>query len=529
MSQIPPVQPPQGRRRRTIVVRNGPGVADVAQSLRRLSEVSGSSVAEVDDVYDALAAIYDRRVDEQVTLALPVHSLDDAAADVADSARRLDPGLRIVLLAPRGFASADLHGLDEVVFLPASMQDLAAAFGPHPFEPPAESAEVRGEVAAPPRDEPRSDMRSPQSSRTGNVDAARAAAEASTARREPDMVELVIDDALQAFAARRSQTTVESSSARPADAPAPTGSIDARFDANDTIGDIDLTDAVVDGGDRFVTLAAELVRRELGAADVRIVTSCNDESTGAIGRDDAVVPIRHRRETLGHLVSRDASADALAPWADWLGHWLRLERTHAELRILAWTDELTGAGNRRAFERVLEETITTARPERRPVSLMYFDIDNFKSYNDRFGHEAGDEVLRETVELLRSVIRRGDHVFRIGGDEFVVIFADSRGARTGQTARPGTPGGGSSSGAMESVETIAQRFRECVSTMRFPQLGLDAPGTVSISAGVATFPWDGHDMRSLLAHADQLALQSKRSGKNTITFGPGAKDHCCDA
>jgi GGDEF domain-containing protein len=529
-SQLPPSPPSQVRRRRTIVVRNGPGVADVAQSLRRLSDASGSSVAEVDDIYDALAAIHGRRTDEQVTLALPVHSLDDATADVADSARRLDPALRIVLLAPRGFASADLDGLDEVVFLPASMQDLAAAFGGQPFEPPADSAEVRGETAAPSRDEPRPDMRAPQPSRTGNVDVARTATEPSAARREPDMVELVIDDALQAFAARRSQTVNDTTGARPTDtsaaAPAPS---QRPLDANDAIGDIDLTDAVVDGGDRFVTLAAELVRRELGAADVRIVVGCNDESGSAVARDEAVVPIRHRRETLGHLVSRDAAADALAPWADWLGHWLRLERTHSELRILAWTDELTGAGNRRAFERVLEETIAAARPERRPVSLMYFDIDNFKSYNDRFGHEAGDEVLRETVELLRSVIRRGDHVFRIGGDEFVVIFADSRGARTGQTARPGTPGGGSSSGAMESVETIAQRFRECVSTMRFPQLGLDAPGTVSISAGVATFPWDGHDMRSLLAHADQLALQSKRSGKNTITFGPGAKDHCCDA
>jgi GGDEF domain-containing protein len=56
--------------------------------------------------------------------------------------------------------------------------------------------------------------------------------------------------------------------------------------------------------------------------------------------------------------------------------------------------------------------------------------------------------------------------------------------------------------------------------MRFPKLGLDAPGTLSISGGLATFPWDGTDALSLLRHADQLALQSKREGKNLITFGP---------
>lgn len=232
---------------------------------------------------------------------------------------------------------------------------------------------------------------------------------------------------------------------------------------------------------------------------------------------------------LATLLSESTPVEKIAAHAQTLAPWLAIREQFQRLRLAAYSDPLTGAWNRRYFDQFLSGAMAAARDQRHNVTILVFDIDNFKSYNDRFGHEAGDEVLRETVELLRSVIRRGDHVFRIGGDEFVVIFADSRGARTGQTARPGTPGGGSSSGAMESVETIAQRFRECVSTMRFPQLGLDAPGTVSISAGVATFPWDGHDMRSLLAHADQLALQSKRSGKNTITFGPGAKDHCCDA
>jgi diguanylate cyclase (GGDEF)-like protein len=145
---------------------------------------------------------------------------------------------------------------------------------------------------------------------------------------------------------------------------------------------------------------------------------------------------------------------------------------------------------------------------------MVFDIDNFKTYNDRFGHEAGDEILCETVRLLTSVIRKGDRVCRIGGDEFAIIFADPEGPRSAGSAHP------------ESIETIARRFQDQVCKMRFPKLGVEAPGTLSISGGLATYPWDGADATALLRKADQLALESKRAGKNALTFGPGAQREC---
>jgi diguanylate cyclase (GGDEF)-like protein len=148
---------------------------------------------------------------------------------------------------------------------------------------------------------------------------------------------------------------------------------------------------------------------------------------------------------------------------------------------------------------------------RRAVTVLFFDIDGFKRYNDQFGHEAGDEILKETVRLLESVIRAGDRVCRIGGDEFVVVFCDLEGPRS--------PG----SNPPEDVAQIAARFQEQIWGMKFPKLGIDAPGTLSISGGLATFPWDGSDPQGLLRHADQLALQSKRSGKNVITLGPGAQ------
>jgi diguanylate cyclase (GGDEF)-like protein len=278
------------------------------------------------------------------------------------------------------------------------------------------------------------------------------------------------------------------------------------------LGDLDLVRGVLAGGGRLAELAMSLLRQRLGSADLSFLAS--DAPVG--GREAAAVEVRvaeSEAPRLGWLASGTVPASALAPWADWLATWLELDRRHEERGRQATTDELTGVGNRRAFETVLAATLAAARPQRRPVTLMVFDIDNFKTYNDRFGHEAGDEVLRETVQLLRSTIRRGDHVFRIGGDEFVVIFSDPDGPRNPGTSPP------------DSIDQIVRRFQSQVFRMRLPQLGLDAPGTISVSAGLATYPWDGLDAKSLLSHADQLAMQSKRSGKNLITFGPGAREH----
>jgi len=107
----------------------------------------------------------------------------------------------------------------------------------------------------------------------------------------------------------------------------------------------------------------------------------------------------------------------------------------------------------------------------------------------------------------------------------VVLFTDVRGARVSSGAGTVTPAFES---PFESIETIAHRFRERVCELRFPQLAADGAAGLSVSVGIAMFPWDGHDATSLLNHADQLALQSKRAGKNMITFGPGARTHCGD-
>ncbi|MFK7758626.1 MAG: GGDEF domain-containing protein [Phycisphaerales bacterium] len=232
------------------------------------------------------------------------------------------------------------------------------------------------------------------------------------------------------------------------------------------------------------------------------------------------IAVRVESKVFGSLVCADsvwasgAGARVLNQHAAWLGAWLRLEAQQRELRLAAFTDELTGAWNRRYFKRFLDAAIDQARSARRTLTLLYFDIDDFKGYNDRHGHAAGDEILVETVRLLESVIRPGDKVCRIGGDEFVVIFYEPKGPRDPGSLPP------------ESIYEIATRFQKQVCTHRFPKLGDEASGTLTVSGGLASYPWDGSDGESLLALADELALKSKRSGKNVITLGHGAQDVC---
>ena len=249
------------------------------------------------------------------------------------------------------------------------------------------------------------------------------------------------------------------------------------------------------------SLAVRLVREQTGWIDLEFL----EPEAGAANEHSAV--IEHEGDVFGWLRSPSQSRADLAPWADWLSHWLALDEAYRSYRSMAFSDDLTGAYNRRFFEAFMDSALPEARARRRPVTVMVFDLDNFKQYNDQFGHEAGDLVLTETVRLLQSVIRTGDRVCRIGGDEFVVVFADLDGPRSVGSTHP------------DAVEDIARRFQDQICSMRFPKLGVEAPGSLSISAGIATFPWDGNTSSELLRIADHRALESKRKGKNFITFG----------
>lgn len=282
-----------------------------------------------------------------------------------------------------------------------------------------------------------------------------------------------------------------------------------RSEGDAAVGDARLVHRLLSGGE-LIDVAIGLIAERVGSTGVSF------SGQPAHGSRDASAPVEVEGRLAGYLIAQDVSGSELGEQAAWLGAWLTLERQHRHQRLEALTDPLTGAWNRRYFERYLSGAIEHAKKARLSVTVMVFDLDGFKHFNDEFGHAAGDEILRETVRLLRSVIRPSDRVCRIGGDEFAVIFYEPRGPRVPTSKPP------------DSIYRIARRFQSQICGAAFPKLGADAPGTLTISGGLATYPWDGQDPTSLLERADQLAIESKRSGKNAITLGPGALRECVD-
>lgn len=275
-----------------------------------------------------------------------------------------------------------------------------------------------------------------------------------------------------------------------------------RVMTKEDVSESEILQAVLVGRD-FELPAMDVIRRRTGCCDIAFE---KDAGAGAA--------VGHQGVVYGRLVSGTIAEAELASHAAWLGQWFALRQQQEELREAAFTDDLTGAWNRRYCDRFLGTAIAQAAASRGSVTVLVFDIDNFKQYNDRFGHAAGDDILRETVRLLKSVIRPTDRVCRVGGDEFVVVFHEPQGPREPGSKPPA------------NIGEIAHRFQRQICEHRFPKLAEKAPGTLSISGGLATYPWDGRTAQELIERADQLAMQGKLQGKNAIMFGPGANKVC---
>ncbi|HSZ54285.1 MAG TPA: GGDEF domain-containing protein, partial [Tepidisphaeraceae bacterium] len=207
-------------------------------------------------------------------------------------------------------------------------------------------------------------------------------------------------------------------------------------------------------------------------------------------------PARHALSQIGQLLAKLAS----------------LQDRHNRLQRLAITDELTGSYNARYFRHFLASIIERARKMHFPVTLLLFDIDDFKKYNDQFGHGTGDEILRQAAALMRRCTRQHDLVARIGGDEFAVVFWDKEGPRQPRDPKPGVV-----SRPPQQPLQVFERFKRLIASEEFPLLGQTGKGSLTVSAGLAVFPWDANDPDSLVREADKrLMLGAKKQGKNTI-------------
>jgi two-component system cell cycle response regulator len=250
--------------------------------------------------------------------------------------------------------------------------------------------------------------------------------------------------------------------------------------------------------------------------------------------DDGVsVPILDGDQVLGLLqltgdgVDPNSARHFLTRAAETFGKLITLQERHKGLTRLATTDQLTGVANRRFFEHYLAKLLATAQAKRFPVSLLLFDIDNFKKYNDECGHATGDEILRETAELMRRCCRKHDLVARIGGDEFAVVFWEKEGPR--QPKENAQTVSAAERVPQEPLQ-ILKRFHRAISSQEFSGLGTSGRGTLTISGGLASYPWDGRTVAELVEKADHaLVFGAKKSGKNSIHLVGGNENVCDDA
>lgn len=185
-----------------------------------------------------------------------------------------------------------------------------------------------------------------------------------------------------------------------------------------------------------------------------------------------------------------------------------------ELERLATEDDLTGLKNRRYIWEFARQIIKHAKEQNGQVTLLVFDIDDLKHYNDVYGHLAGDSVLKQAAVLMRRCCRSHDVVGRIGGDEFAVVFWDEPQHKPGTGAK--TERRSAAAEHPKEALFIAERFRQQLEKTEFDLLGAEGKGVLSISGGLASFPRDGTTAEELFTKADRALLEAKRSGKNRI-------------
>jgi len=165
-----------------------------------------------------------------------------------------------------------------------------------------------------------------------------------------------------------------------------------------------------------------------------------------------------------------------------------------ELERLATHDPLTGLYNRRELEQQLKDELARAIRYKRPLSLLWLDVDHFKRINDRHGHLAGDEVLRRLSRLLQSRVRTIDYVARYGGEELVIVLPEVD--------------------ENESLE-MAERLRRLIESNPIPIAG-DMEVKVTVSIGVASFPVHGRETAQLFKKADEAMYRAKQQGRNQV-------------
>lgn len=217
-----------------------------------------------------------------------------------------------------------------------------------------------------------------------------------------------------------------------------------------------------------------------------------------------VVPLRGKNNVIGVLLIdnvttrkeiRETDVRRLMMLANHAGLALENAKTFNEVVITAQQDSLTKLWNHGHFQKLLEESLKEAKLTKKPLSLIIMDVDDFKAYNDTYGHQAGDKALEDISSISKTVVRRIDHLARYGGEEFAAVL-------------PAT--------TKEDAMKMAERLREAIEKGSDEALNGVARRKVTVSVGVASYPDDAEEKQKLVYCADGALYEAKRMGKNRV-------------
>ncbi len=198
-----------------------------------------------------------------------------------------------------------------------------------------------------------------------------------------------------------------------------------------------------------------------------------------------------------HVVGVVTQGHLLEAFAALMDEQVRLRSSLAEMQLLSLEDPLLGVGNRRAMEVDLNFTEAEARRHDKSFAVALLDIDFFKRFNDRYGHQAGDVALHQVAQTIKATVRESDRVFRYGGEEILVLMPETE---------------------IEAAIQCVERVREAVERMELENA--DAPlGTLTVSAGVEAAQagsWQG-----MVAAADEALYKAKNGGRNRVCSALG--------
>jgi diguanylate cyclase (GGDEF)-like protein len=213
--------------------------------------------------------------------------------------------------------------------------------------------------------------------------------------------------------------------------------------------------------------------------------------------DFVTVPLKAKDKVIGVIVADNRfnrkpitndDIRMLTMFANQAGLAIENSKLYERTVILSNSDSLTGLWHHGYFQYLLSEEVKKASREKYSFTLLMIDIDNFKNFNDTYGHQSGDAILRKISAIFNDVSRRIDTIARYGGEEFTIILPYTR---------------------KEEALVLAERLRRSVEENQEIK-------DITISIGVASFPDDGQDKEILISKADRALYEAKRTGKNKV-------------